>query len=77
MEMVESRKTVTNSTALVIAKQALIADVMKDIKLAEPDNRGRKTIMYRDALEAGRNVGDKASFGRPVEDKQGMLRIGK
>lgn len=78
LTMINARNVTTLGTDLVVAKQALIEDVMKDLNVKKADNRGRKaSAFYRDVYSAGQEAGDKASFGRPVEDKQGMLRIGK
>ena len=73
--MIDERQVTTNSTALVVAKQALINDVVKNMNIRVSDNRGRKAALYRDIYGAGQSAGDKASFGRPVS-QGGMLRIG-
>jgi hypothetical protein len=73
-EMVERRKTVVNSNALVIAKQALIDEVMAGIRLNKSNRRKRGKMIYSGAFDAGKMSGDKASFGRPVETG-GMLRL--
>lgn len=73
-EMVSKRPSTTNSTALVVAKDALIKEAIKDIKIGNSDNRGRPMKAYRNAVEAGSKAGENASFGRPVEG--GLLRIG-
>lgn len=73
-EMVERRKTIVNSTALVIAKRALIDEVIAGIQLNKINRRNRGTAIYSHALDAGKMSGDKASFGRPVETG-GLLRL--
>ncbi len=74
-KMIDARQTVVNSTALVVAKNALIQDAIKDLNIGKADNRGRKAQMYHGAYKAGVNAGDKATFGRPVEDSGGLLRL--
>lgn len=73
-QMVNERKVTTNSTALVVAKTALINEAIKDLNIGEADNRGRKNKIYNDIFQDGQKAGDNASFGRPVE-KGGMLRL--
>lgn len=73
-EMVASRTANPNSTALVVAKKALIDDAVKDLKIGNADNRGRKNIINVAVYLHGRDAGEKAQFGRPVE-QGGMLRL--
>lgn len=65
-ELVEqSRKQQTSTgTALVVAKQGLIAEAMAGIRLGK-SRRTSRSSNY-DAYNAGRAAGDRASFGRPV-----------
>jgi len=74
MEMMNSRQTVTNSNALVLAKNALINDAIKDENIKTAYNRGRTMKMFAGSYRSGFESGDKASFGRPVETG-GMLRL--
>lgn len=76
-EMVESRAWVVNSNAMVIAKNALIEEAVKELKIAPSDNRGRKNKIYGDVYRAGQQAGDNASFGRPIENNNGPLRLTK
>lgn len=73
-QLVNNRKVTTNSTALVVAKQALINEVIKDLNIAQADNRGRKRQNYGDIYRDGAKAGDNANFGRPIETG-GMLRL--
>lgn len=66
-ELTDKRQVVVNSNALVLAKNALIEDAMKDLNIGKADNRGRKASVYRDVFSDGQKAGDKASFGRPIE----------
>lgn len=72
LQMVAERVFVTNSNALVIAKNALIDEIMP--KIGKTDNRGRKAHAYSEGVEAGLSAGDKVGFGRPIE-QGGMLRL--
>lgn len=72
--MVTKRKPTSNGTALVVAKNALIDDAIKDLGIKPADNRGRKPKFFGDVLKAGMEAGNSASFGRPVE-QGGMLRL--
>lgn len=65
MEMSSHKKSI-NANALVVAKDALIKEALKDIKIKAEENRGRKTQMYSKSYEAGQSAGDKANFGRLV-----------
>lgn len=73
--MIDERKQTANSNALVVAKQSLINEIINDMNIRKPNNRGRKRYSYRAIYGAGQSAGDKASFGRPVS-QGGMLRIG-
>ena len=75
-QMVKERRPTSNGTALVLAKNALIEDAVKDLEIGKADNRGRKAKFLGDVLKAGMEAGERASFGRPVETG-GMLRLGK
>lgn len=74
-QMIDKRTNVVNSTALVVAKNALIEAVTKDLDIKNADNRGRKTQMYHGAFQAGLKAGEKATFGRPIENNTGTLRL--
>lgn len=76
-QMIAARATITNSTALVVAKNALIQEAIKDRDIKPSDNRGRKAKLYGAAYRTGLETGDKANFGRPVDDKSGILRLTK
>lgn len=73
-KMVKERKPTSNGTALVLAKNALIEDAIKDLGIKAADKRGRKAKFLGDVLKAGMEAGERASFGRPVETG-GMLRL--
>lgn len=73
-EMVSKRQTVTNSTALVLAKNALIAEAIKDENIAPARDRGRTAKLFGGSYREGLVAGDKAAFGRPVESG-GLLRL--
>lgn len=73
-EIVSKRQTVTNSTALVLAKNALIEEAIKDENIAPASYRGRTAKLFGGSYREGLNSGDKASFGRPVESG-GLLRL--
>ncbi len=75
-QMVDERKVTTNSNALVITKQSLIGEAIKDLKISPSDNRGRKNKIYGDVYMAGQSAGNNASFGRPIE-QGGLLRLTK
>lgn len=69
-QIIDNRKIIVNSNALVLAKQALINEAIKDIKIGKSDNRGRKNKIYYDIYAAGQKAGDNASFERPVENNE-------
>lgn len=75
--LIHARKASVNSKALVIAKDALIKDAIKDENIGQHDNRGRKNKIDPESFKKGQTAGDKASFGRPIDGKSGILRIGK
>lgn len=70
--MIEARKVTANSTALVVAKQALIDDVIKDLNIGKADKRGRKHKLYGDIFSDGQKAGDSASFGRPIKNSENL-----
>lgn len=76
LQMINNRKVIVNSNALVLAKQSLIDEAIKDLDIKESDNRGRKNKIYGDIFQAGQKAGENASFGRPVETG-GLLRLTK
>ena len=71
-DMIEARKVTTNSTALVVAKQALINDVVKDLNIDKADRRGRKHKICGDVFNDGLKAGDNASFGRPIKNSENL-----
>jgi hypothetical protein len=79
IELAEPPKQQTaNARALIVTKQAAIDACLK----AEGINLGRSrtsTFSIKDsaAYEAGKAAGERASFGRPVTGKAGVLRLGK
>lgn len=78
MKLTNERIKSINKNAMIVAKDALIKDAIKDIKIAErDDNRGRKNKIEVKSYAAGQSAGDRASFGRPVSGEAGMLRVGK
>lgn len=72
--MIDERKPTTNSMALVVAKTALINEAVKDLKIGKEETRGRKNKIEADAFQDGKKAGEKASFGRPV-NQGGLLRL--
>jgi len=63
-----------NSNALVVIKNELIDNKMKEMGLALRMPRSRGTRQDYNAAQHGRAAGERASFGRPVETG-GMLRL--
>jgi len=76
MELVGNATASANKNALIIIQNALIEKKMQElgVKLRKPRDRGSK--INDDSYSAGKNAGDKASFGRPVNGKSAVLRIG-
>jgi len=56
--------TSSNSQALVIVKDAAIKEAMKYIRLSSSTPSQKR--LDRDAYTAGKNAGDRASFGKPI-----------
>lgn len=76
MELVGNAAASANKNALIIIQNALIEKKMQElgVNLRKPRERGSK--INSDSYSAGKNAGDKASFGRPVNGKSAVLRIG-
>lgn len=76
VELVGNAAASANKNALIIIQNALIEKKMQElgVKLRKPRDRGSK--INDDSYSAGKNAGDKASFGRPVNGKSAVLRIG-
>lgn len=74
LQIINNRKVIINSNALVLAKQVLIDEAIKDLNIVASDNRVRKNKIYSDVYRAGQSAGDSASFGRPIE-QGGLLRL--
>ena len=68
-ELVEQsrKKQSSNSTALVVVKQHLIDEAMADMTITKARRGKRKRSA--DAYWAGHAAGDRATFGRPIEEK--------
>jgi hypothetical protein len=64
-----------NSRALVVVKNAAIADKMQELGIKIRNVGSRCGNLDIDAYDAGRQAGDAASFGRPVEGKGAVLRL--
>lgn len=63
-----------NSNALVVIKNELINNKMKEMNLALRTPRNRGSHQDHDAAKHGRAAGERASFGRPV-GQGGVLRL--
>ena len=63
-----------NANALIVVKNALIDDHMKELGLNLRMPRKRGSCIHGDSYAAGQSAGDRATFGRPVS--HGQLRIG-
>lgn len=74
MELTNKRKVTVMSKSLVVCKQALINDAISNLRIRNPDNRGRKNKLVAQAYVDGQSSGNSASFGRPVE-AGGQLRL--
>lgn len=74
-ELVRCKNQSVNSTALVVAKQALVQRKMQELGLNLTEARSRGSRMSGDSYAAGKQAGDKASFGRPVGGQSATLRI--
>ncbi len=75
-ELVESSKVKANqnTNALMVVKDQLIVDKLNQLGLNFVQPRNRSFRMENGAYEYGKSAGDKATFGRPVE-QGGMLRL--
>jgi hypothetical protein len=68
-------KPTANNTALVVVKQAAIQAKMEECGIHLRSTTSR--LVFDDgAVSAGHSAGDRASFGRPVSGKSGVIRIG-
>lgn len=77
MKLVNERNKTVIGNELIVTKQALIDEAIKDKDIQQRDNRGRKNKIEAKSYVAGQAAGERASFGRPVSGEAGMLRIGK
>jgi hypothetical protein len=64
-----------NGRALTVIKSKAITDKMKQCGIHLRTLRSRFTSFDDGALDAGRRVGDQASFGRPVSGAASALRL--
>lgn len=64
-----------NANALMVIKGQAISDVLRAAGINLGKGRRSSRNIDRDAFDAGRVVGDKASFGRPVEGQQAIKRL--
>lgn len=64
------------SRALVVVKDAIIAAKMEELGI-KIQTRTKTIWTNRSAEAAGREAGDRASFGRPITGEAGVLRIGQ
>jgi hypothetical protein len=67
----------SNGRALMVIKDAAIADKMKACGITLRQSYGRSCSYDEGAMAAGRRAGNGASFGRPVEGAAGAPRIGR
>lgn len=76
-ELVEQGKdnASTNANALVIVKNELINRKMDELNLNLRTPRNRSSYYEPDGFFAGKAAGDKATFGRPVEGSNAILRL--
>jgi hypothetical protein len=72
------KQQTANARAIVVTKQAAI-DAYMETEGIELCRSRASSFSVRDhaAYEAGKAAGERASFGRPVEGKAGLLRLGK
>jgi Protein of unknown function (DUF2786) len=80
LELVERSKVArtSNGRELVIVKDAAIKAFMKDNNIhLRTSSRYSSSNVDAAAQAAGRAAGDRASFGRPVSGKAGVLRLGR
>lgn len=64
-----------NANALVVIKNELIVKKMNELGIELRSPRQRGSAIKDDAYQAGKAVGDKANFGRPMGGEAGMLRL--
>lgn len=78
-EITNGRKTAAaaaGSRALVVTKQAAIAECMEAAGIRLSAARGRRVVARNDAARnAGQSAGNRASFGRPVSSGGGVLLL--
>lgn len=74
-ELHEAGRKTINSNALVVTKQELIVAKMNELGIVTRQPRNRGSRVDDKSYQAGRNAGDRASFGRPVDGKAGTLRL--
>lgn len=77
MMLVKERNKSVIGNALIVTKQAIINEVIKDIEIRKGDNRGRKNKIEGESYRAGQSAGEQVNFSRPVSGEAGVLRIGK
>jgi Protein of unknown function (DUF2786) len=79
LELAEPPKQQTaNARALVVTKQAAIDEYMKSAGIELGRSRARYfNVRDSAAYNAGSSAGNRASFGRPVEGKASVPRLGK
>jgi hypothetical protein len=66
-----------NSHALVVVKTDLIDRAMKDAGIALRDVPNGRRRLDDDGYQDGRDAGERATFGRPVDGSNAVLRIGR
>ena len=76
-EMCDQSKTqcTTNGKALIVIKDQAIKDLLKAEGIRLQCSGGSRAGFSEDARSAGLSAGDRASFGRPVSDAGGPLRL--
>jgi hypothetical protein len=71
------QRATSNGTALVVAKDALVAAKMATLGLNLRQGRSRARKASHASYAAGQNAGDRASFGRPVGGSGPNSLLGK
>lgn len=61
--------------ALVVVKNALVESTFKELGIKLRNGTSRSRIGSRNAFAAGKQAGNKANFGRPVNGGGGMARL--
>lgn len=76
LNLVENATVSDNKNALIVIQNQLIEKKMGElgVNLRKPRERGSR--IHGGSYEAGKAAGDKANFGRPVNGKSAVLRIG-